>query len=251
VNNINIKKDFVDGKVLPAQDLNNNFNKIENGMKDLKGDSAYQVAVRNGFIGTEEEWLATLVGPQGPQGPKGNPGASGSASGYIKGTMLHAKNNVAVGFRGSLDVEDYTIDTNNNLPAYIADSPEKDGLGAPPRKGIYINTKELSLLKVHVKGEAFIMKGDSNRFQITTMIRDFKESPTFGRNELCYKDLSQLVNRESHAYTLIEHTGFFDVSQVDSIIIYTKLQAQLYDNLGETSGTCSVNPFEFFIEGYK
>ncbi len=41
------------------------------------GKSAYQIALDNGFVGTEEEWLASLVGPQGPQGPKGDPGESG------------------------------------------------------------------------------------------------------------------------------------------------------------------------------
>ena len=35
------------------------------------GDSAYQIAQKNGFKGTEKEWLASLVGPQGPQGPAG------------------------------------------------------------------------------------------------------------------------------------------------------------------------------------
>ena len=30
-----------------------------------KGDSAYQVAVDNGFVGTEEQWLASLVGADG------------------------------------------------------------------------------------------------------------------------------------------------------------------------------------------
>lgn len=30
--------------------------------------SAYAIAVANGFPGTEQEWLASLVGPQGPQG---------------------------------------------------------------------------------------------------------------------------------------------------------------------------------------
>ena len=29
--------------------------------------SAYQIAVQK-FVGTEEEWLASLVGPQGPKG---------------------------------------------------------------------------------------------------------------------------------------------------------------------------------------
>ena len=29
------------------------------------GESAYQIAVENGFAGTETEWLASLEGPQG------------------------------------------------------------------------------------------------------------------------------------------------------------------------------------------
>lgn len=41
------------------------------------GDSAYEVAVAEGFVGTEADWLASLVGPQGPQGPAGADGAVG------------------------------------------------------------------------------------------------------------------------------------------------------------------------------
>jgi len=42
---------------------------------------AYGVAVRNGFAGTEEEWLESIRGPAGetgPQGPKGDTGATGA-----------------------------------------------------------------------------------------------------------------------------------------------------------------------------
>lgn len=31
----------------------------------LPGPSAYEIAIKNGFVGTEEEWLASLVGPRG------------------------------------------------------------------------------------------------------------------------------------------------------------------------------------------
>ena len=47
------------------------------------GKSAYEIAVEQGFVGTEEEWLESLKGqdgaqgPQGPQGPQGEPGVSG------------------------------------------------------------------------------------------------------------------------------------------------------------------------------
>jgi len=41
------------------------------------GLSAYEVAVAEGYEGTVDEWLASLVGPQGPQGPQGATGATG------------------------------------------------------------------------------------------------------------------------------------------------------------------------------
>lgn len=43
----------------------------------LPGISAYQVAVNNGFIGTQEEWLLSLIGEQGIQGVQGEQGIQG------------------------------------------------------------------------------------------------------------------------------------------------------------------------------
>lgn len=42
------------------------------------GSSAYEVAVANGFVGSEADWLASLVGPTGPTGPTGATGATGA-----------------------------------------------------------------------------------------------------------------------------------------------------------------------------
>ena len=53
------------------------------GPKGEAGASAYECAVEEGFIGTEAEWLASLVGPKGdtgatgPKGDKGDTGATG------------------------------------------------------------------------------------------------------------------------------------------------------------------------------
>jgi len=44
----------------------------------LIGPSAYDVAIQDGFSGTEEEWLATLVGPQGNPGVDGADGQDGA-----------------------------------------------------------------------------------------------------------------------------------------------------------------------------
>jgi hypothetical protein len=47
------------------------------GTDGIDGDSGYQVAIDNGFVGTEAQWLASLVGPQGPQGIQGVQGEAG------------------------------------------------------------------------------------------------------------------------------------------------------------------------------
>lgn len=44
----------------------------------MDGASAYEVAVAGGFVGTEAQWLASLVGPQGPQGEQGPQGLTGA-----------------------------------------------------------------------------------------------------------------------------------------------------------------------------
>lgn len=48
------------------------------GADGADGASAYEVAVADGFVGTEDEWLASLVGPQGPQGDTGATGPAGA-----------------------------------------------------------------------------------------------------------------------------------------------------------------------------
>ncbi len=36
--------------------------------KEIQGESAYEIAVLNGFVGSEAEWLASLVGPKPEKG---------------------------------------------------------------------------------------------------------------------------------------------------------------------------------------
>lgn len=62
----------------------------ERGLQGLQGDnglagaSAYQIAVGNGYTGSEAQWTASLVGPKGDKGDSGNPGQNGltGASAY-------------------------------------------------------------------------------------------------------------------------------------------------------------------------
>ena len=45
------------------------------------GESAYQIALNHGFVGTEAEWLASLKGDKGEKGTNGDDGYS-----PVKGT---------------------------------------------------------------------------------------------------------------------------------------------------------------------
>ncbi len=56
------------------QKLDEKAASLENG-KD--GASAYELAVQSGFIGTEEQWLASLQGEKGDTGEQGPPGEKG------------------------------------------------------------------------------------------------------------------------------------------------------------------------------
>jgi Collagen triple helix repeat (20 copies) len=48
-----------------------------NGAQGIDGASAYDIAVDNGFVGTQSQWLVSLTGPAGATGPQGPAGATG------------------------------------------------------------------------------------------------------------------------------------------------------------------------------
>jgi len=80
------------------------------GPAGADGDSAYDVAVANGFVGTEAAWLASLVGAAGADGADGAPGADG-ADAVVAGST----GNVQFNTSGSLDAEsDFSYDKTTN-----------------------------------------------------------------------------------------------------------------------------------------
>ena len=63
--------------------INNNIETIDlSSIEGKNGKSAYDIAVANGFKGTESEWLASLKGAKGDKGDKGERGASGDGNPY-------------------------------------------------------------------------------------------------------------------------------------------------------------------------
>ena len=69
---------FTDTTYTNVSELNNDAGYLTEGAKGDDGESAYQVAVSNGFSGTEPEWLDSLKGADGVQGIQGIPGNDGS-----------------------------------------------------------------------------------------------------------------------------------------------------------------------------
>ena len=90
VKTLNIRPSGFDGEnssVPPTPDLYQQLlQKISE--KGGNGKSAFEIAVENGFVGTETEWLESLkgkddaVGPQGEQGPPGKDGVTPDMSEY-------------------------------------------------------------------------------------------------------------------------------------------------------------------------
>ena len=101
----------------------------------IHGKSAYEIALQNGFDGTEEEWLESLkgepgakgeqgdVGPAGPQGPQGVPGEKGE-----KGDP---------GAPGPQGEKGETGETGPHGPAGADGAPGRDGSdGYSPVRGV-------------------------------------------------------------------------------------------------------------------
>lgn len=67
--------------------------KGEDGVIGHDGASAYEIWLSQGNVGTEEDFLASLVGPQGPQGPQGPKGETGEWGGTVDQTYNETSSN--------------------------------------------------------------------------------------------------------------------------------------------------------------
>jgi hypothetical protein len=97
-----------------------------------EGACAYGVAVRNGFVGTEEEWLLSLKGEKGDIGPLGPQGAQGETG--IPGIQGQPGNDGQTGPQG---LKGDKGDTGENGIQGIPGLPGNDGqTGAQGERGL-------------------------------------------------------------------------------------------------------------------
>lgn len=98
------------------------------------GLSAYEIAIKDGFVGTEEEWLASLKGDPGVTGATGQPGPQGlpGRDGYVQytaGENITIENNVISAIGGGEQEVYYYKDNINNSNPFVFDGK---------KKGIYV-----------------------------------------------------------------------------------------------------------------
>lgn len=111
-------------------------------LMETRGYSAYEVAQQNGFTGTEEEWLASLVGPQGEQGPEGKSAYQVAVENGYQGTEEEWVNDFLTpdGYAKKEEVNDltdynyydeitYTKERYYNTDCYIVTIPMTDSEG--------------------------------------------------------------------------------------------------------------------------
>lgn len=73
----------------------------------LRGYSAYEIAVQNGYEGTIEDWLLSLIGPEGPQGEKGETGLQGPvgpAGNGIRSVRLNPDYSLTINFTNGTSI---------------------------------------------------------------------------------------------------------------------------------------------------
>ncbi len=95
--------------------------KLIPGPKGDTGASAYEIAVANGFVGTEQEWLLSLKGEngstgpqgeqgiQGPQGPQGIQGAAGPKGDPFSIAKTYATITAMVADYDNMNVNDFVM----------------------------------------------------------------------------------------------------------------------------------------------
>ena len=117
----------------------------EAGPQGEAGKSAYDIAVENGFVGTVQEWLASLKGETGAPGAAGAPGANGAnginGTNGTNGTSIVSI--VKTGSSGLIDI--YTItfsdgtsttfSITNGAPGATGQTGSTGQTGAPGENG--------------------------------------------------------------------------------------------------------------------
>lgn len=137
------------------------------GMRGARGYSAYEVAVQEGYVGTESEWLASLKGATGERGEKGDRGERG-----IQGIQGETGNGIA-----SIVLNpDYTLTINFTDGSSYTTAPIRGAKGEDGHSPVVTATKVSGTTTIMVDGEtvATILDGVDGHSPIITTTKSGK-----------------------------------------------------------------------------
>ena len=159
------------------------------GADGSDGKSAYEIAVEEGFVGTESEWLASLVGPQGPQGIQGIQGEQGEQG--PQGVQGNTGSSVDYPFEL---VNNESTDDPNRAHTAAGAKRLQDEIGAIGAKVDILSTMGLASQAKKLPDIAFLSdsvyeKGNytkRNADLSSVQILSFKEDGTYGSSTSYY-----------------------------------------------------------------
>lgn len=126
---------------------------------EYAGASAYELAVKNGFVGTEEEWLLSLIGPQGPIGPTGPEGQTGNG---IESVDLDDNDNIIITYT------DGTTHNAGSLAHYIRNSSNDGNVSiTAPEVSLNSTNGHITITDTDIKIETDLLT--YNGYEVATL----------------------------------------------------------------------------------
>ena len=187
------------------------------------GRSAYQVALDNGFKGTEKEWLESLVGQQGKTGDPGRKGDTGEVS------LVYAHQHFAQTIKET--ASGTTIELTDSAEAPLVGLKVYGGMGNTSNLIKYPNNYDY-IIGETLRGNTFgtyngvdITLNDDGSITVngtTTNSVDLMLTPN-----LDYIDQGSVVNPEEQSFTLVYDIGLSDESARDKITFYSRVMTEL------------------------
>ena len=209
-------------------------------LKGQDGDSAYQIAVANGFEGTEQEWLESLKGQdgkdgeQGIQGEKGDKGDDGLYVGNVEPTDDSIDIWVDLGDETPPTVNDIireatkqaTIKATANVANYVQ---EQNYQNEEQVKGIVNDTivkvEELTLSTYTIKPNKFYVFPTANEIVV-----NLEEATDVSRyNEYMF----QFTSNDNTTLTLPTNIKWIGDSEVEPNMTY---QVSIVNNIAVMGG---------------
>lgn len=187
------------------------------------GRSAYQVALDNGFKGTEKEWLESLVGKQGKTGNPGRKGDTGEVS------LVYAHQHFAQTIKETASGTQIEITDGADAPfvglkVYGNESPSSNLINYPNDYN-YVYSAILNGNTTGTYNGVDITLNDDGSITVNGTATDLVDLMLIPN--LDYIDYVGDVNPEEQSFTLVYDIGLSDESARDKIMFCSRVMTEL------------------------